>query len=261
MLLTYLWLWQFQTIQWFIAGSIIVSASRECVLAGVLIVNGQDKYQILLFWAGAAHVSYAAFLSFDILDNWNINSQCSTSCVRPGHVMVFLIVCFFFVLVCTGWSKYSWYQDSTIFCLSQWLRNVDLFFLAKKIISFNMLYWVIGWDKPFSLNLVFLTFASSLKIKAVCIGIVNMILLILLFSDPERSVNTSSWIFRLSMSRRDEASASSATFFYTFPGRYSDVTSYSSRIKSQRKTRSEVFSFQPLMELFLWSIKTMMGWW
>jgi hypothetical protein len=33
-----------------------------------------------------------------------------------------------------------------------------------------------------------MTFACSLKIKAVCIGVVNLILLMLLFSDPERSV-------------------------------------------------------------------------
>jgi hypothetical protein len=76
------------------------------------------------------------------------------------------------VLVCPGWSKYSWYQDSTLCGLSQWLRNVDLFFEAKKIIPFNMLY------KPFSLNPGSLTFACSLKIKAVGIGIVNLILMI-----------------------------------------------------------------------------------
>jgi hypothetical protein len=39
-------------------------------------------------------------LSFDISDKWNINKQCSTSCVRPSHVMVLLIV--FSVLVCPG---------------------------------------------------------------------------------------------------------------------------------------------------------------
>jgi hypothetical protein len=48
--------------------------------------------QILLFWVGAAHISYAPSLSFAILDKWNINNQCSTSCVSPGHVMIFLIV-------------------------------------------------------------------------------------------------------------------------------------------------------------------------
>jgi hypothetical protein len=36
-----------------------------------------------------------------------------------------------------------------------------------------------------------LIFACSLKIKAVCIGIVDLILLMVLFSDPERSVNAS----------------------------------------------------------------------
>jgi hypothetical protein len=46
---------------------------------------------------GAAHISYdySPSLSFDIFDKWNINNQCSTSCVRPGHVMVFLMVCSF----------------------------------------------------------------------------------------------------------------------------------------------------------------------
>jgi hypothetical protein len=43
MLLTYLWLQQFQTNQFLIAGSNIVSAKRECVLAGVLIVNVWDS--------------------------------------------------------------------------------------------------------------------------------------------------------------------------------------------------------------------------
>jgi hypothetical protein len=58
--------------------------------------------QILLFWEGVAHIScvFATSLSFDILDKWNIDNQRSTSCVRPGHVMVFLIV--FSVLVCPG---------------------------------------------------------------------------------------------------------------------------------------------------------------
>jgi hypothetical protein len=39
-------------------------------------------------------------LSFDIFDKWYINNQCSTSCVRPGYIIVFLIV--FSVLVCLG---------------------------------------------------------------------------------------------------------------------------------------------------------------
>jgi hypothetical protein len=38
-------------------------------------------------------------------------------------------------------------------------------------------------------------------------------------SDPERSVNTSSsWIFRLSISRWDKESAILSTFFFVFPG-------------------------------------------
>jgi hypothetical protein len=121
-----------------VTGSIIVNASRECVLAGGWcpyckwthqIHTSHDpgfEGQIMLFWVGAAHISclHAPSLPFYILDKWNINNQCSTSCVIPGHTMLFLIV--FSVLVCPGWSKYSWYQDSTLCCLSQWLRNVDL---------------------------------------------------------------------------------------------------------------------------------------
>jgi hypothetical protein len=45
------------------------------------------------------------------------------------------------------------------------------------------------WVSPLSLNPVSLTVACSLKIKAVCIGNVGLILLMLLFSDPERIVN------------------------------------------------------------------------
>jgi hypothetical protein len=50
--------------------------------------------QILLFWVEAAHISYFRdlSLSFDILDKWSINNQCSTSCVSSDHVIVFLIV-------------------------------------------------------------------------------------------------------------------------------------------------------------------------
>jgi hypothetical protein len=72
------------------------------------------KCQILLFWVVTGHIScdYSPSLSFDILHKLNINNTCSTSCVRPGHVMVFLIV--FSVFVCPGRIKYSWYQDSTL---------------------------------------------------------------------------------------------------------------------------------------------------
>ena len=44
---------------------------------------------------------------------------------------------------------------------------------------------------------------------------------------------------------------------FFFPGRYSNVTPYSSRSNSQRNTRSE--AFKPLKVLFLWSVKTMIG--
>jgi hypothetical protein len=81
------------------------------------------RCQILLIWAGAAHISciFSAFMSFDMLEKWNINYQCSKSCVRPGHVIVFLIVVS--VLVCHGRSKYSCNQESTLCLLSQSLRN------------------------------------------------------------------------------------------------------------------------------------------
>jgi hypothetical protein len=46
---------------------------------------------------------------------------------------------------------------------------------------------------PFSLDPVSLTFLCSLKIKAVWMRIVDLKLLMLLFSDPERSVNASSF--------------------------------------------------------------------
>jgi hypothetical protein len=69
-----------------VAGSIIVIASRECILAVVLIVNGvvppvpsdHDpgiKCQILPFLLGGAHIScvYTPSLSFDIFDKGNIS--------------------------------------------------------------------------------------------------------------------------------------------------------------------------------------------
>jgi hypothetical protein len=61
----------------------------------------------LLFCVGAKHIScvFALSLSLEILDKWCINNQYSTSCVRLGHAMVFMIV--FSVLVCPGKSKYS----------------------------------------------------------------------------------------------------------------------------------------------------------
>jgi hypothetical protein len=62
------------------------------------------KGQIQIFWVGVAHISFALSLLFDILDKWNINVQ--KICLRPFHIIVFLIV--FSVIVCPGWSKYSW---------------------------------------------------------------------------------------------------------------------------------------------------------
>jgi hypothetical protein len=59
-----------------IAGSIIVSASRECVLAGVRIVNEPTR------------------------STQAMTQGSDSAVVRPGHVMVFLIV--FSVLVFPG---------------------------------------------------------------------------------------------------------------------------------------------------------------
>jgi hypothetical protein len=161
-----------------------------------------------------------SFFSFDLLDKWNINIQGSISCVRQAHVMVFLIV--FSVDVLPGWSKYIWHQNSTLFCLSQWLRNVDLiFFLCNKVnhtLQYALLSDEVGIS-PFLLIPWLMFLVGSLKIKAV--WIVNSILLLLLLPDPERSVSaSSSWIFRFSMTRRDKTSAT--TFF--FGGIYSNVT-------------------------------------
>jgi hypothetical protein len=68
------------------------------------------------------------------------------------------------------------------------LRNVELssYFCSKE--DHTLQYVVLSNEvglSPFSLNLISLNFACSLKIKAVCIGIDHLILLMLLFSDPE----------------------------------------------------------------------------
>jgi hypothetical protein len=67
----------------------------------------------------AAHISYnySASLSFDILDNLSMNNPFSTSYVKLGHVMVFLIL--LSILIYPGWSKYSLYQGSTF--VSGWV--------------------------------------------------------------------------------------------------------------------------------------------
>jgi hypothetical protein len=56
--------------------------------------NPAIQCQIQLYWVVVARISFvhAPSLSFDIVDKWNINNQSSKSFVRPGHVMVFLIV-------------------------------------------------------------------------------------------------------------------------------------------------------------------------
>jgi hypothetical protein len=145
LLLTYLWLWQSQINQcWFLDLSLWVQAESVFWLVSLLLMDGTHQIhtnhdsgiqcQILLFWVGSTHISYALSLSFNILDKWNINNQCSTSCVRPGYVMYpWYSFLFLFVLFCPGWSKYSWFQDINDYFLSQWLRNVDLVsFLCSK---------------------------------------------------------------------------------------------------------------------------------
>jgi hypothetical protein len=68
-----------------------------------------------------------------------------------------------------------------------------LFFYSKE--DHTLQYIVLSNEVvliPFLLILIPLTFGFSSNINAVCIGMVDLILLMLLFSDPERSVNTSS---------------------------------------------------------------------
>jgi hypothetical protein len=93
-----------------VAESIMVSASREFILDGDLIISSlirstQAMYQILLFWLRAAHISCvtAPSMSIDMLDKWNINNQCPILCVRSGHVMILLMIGISF-LVCPGQS-------------------------------------------------------------------------------------------------------------------------------------------------------------
>jgi hypothetical protein len=133
--------------------------SWEWVLAGVLIVNVWHPPNPHKPWTRDL-MSDSAILSrsspyflhvsslFFIWHVWQVEHKQSMFNIlyntRPCHVMVFLIV--FSVLVCSGLRKYSWYQESTLCCLSRWLRNLDLFFVTKKIIPFNMLHWVMRLD-------------------------------------------------------------------------------------------------------------------
>jgi hypothetical protein len=72
-------------------------------------ILSDNRHQAKLF-------KFVTSLSFDIIDNWNIGNQFSTSCVRPCHVILFLVI--FSVLVSTM-NSYSWYQDSTLCLLFQ----------------------------------------------------------------------------------------------------------------------------------------------
>jgi hypothetical protein len=46
--------------------------------------------QILLFWMGSFHITcmFVSYFSSGIFDKWNINSQYSKSCIRPGRFIV-----------------------------------------------------------------------------------------------------------------------------------------------------------------------------
>jgi hypothetical protein len=193
MLLTYLWLWQFQTNQCCISGKKSWMDIADLFVASTIsnqpvfhfwiyhceckqrvcfcwcpyckwthqIYTNHDPgivCQIQLYWVGAFHISYVwdLSLSFDIIDKWNINNHCSTSCVRPGHFMVFLIVCFFCSILYR--MKYIFMlpgQHSLL--LSQWLRDVYLFcYLCSK--EYHTLQYVVLSNEvgliPFLLILV-----------------------------------------------------------------------------------------------------------
>jgi hypothetical protein len=134
------------------------------------------------------------------LTNGTWNNQYSTSCVSPGHVMVFLIV--FSVY-------YSLYQGSILCLLSQWMKNIDLIgYLCNKV-DHNLQYVVsneIGIS-PFLLILhswlcLFFEYQGSMHWD----WWFNIVDADVFWS--ERSINTSSfllsWISRISMSTRDK---------------------------------------------------------
>jgi hypothetical protein len=166
-----------------VAGSIVVSTSRECVLSGVLIVNEVvppdphkswprdcvSDHAILDESSPYFLLVYAHSLILDIIDKWDIKNQRSKSCVRRGHFMIFLI--FFTVLVCPRWSKYSWYQDSNLCYLSQWLRNVYVVCYICTKDNHTLQYAVLSNEEAFSLNPTFLTFACFLRSRQYAMGI------------------------------------------------------------------------------------------
>ena len=88
-----------------VAGSIIVRASRECVLSGVFTVKGPTRStQTMTQGSDSAILGgskpYFFRSRFVNCQTGQVEHKRSTSCVRPGHVIVFLIV--FSVLVCPG---------------------------------------------------------------------------------------------------------------------------------------------------------------
>jgi hypothetical protein len=107
-----------------VTGYIVVSASRECFLVGVLTVNEParstqtmtQEYSVRFCYFGWEQTIFLAcmiLLCPLIVNKCKISNQFETSCVIPGQFMVFLIL--FSVLVC----KYSWYQERIFYLVSQ----------------------------------------------------------------------------------------------------------------------------------------------
>jgi hypothetical protein len=109
-----------------------------------------------------------------------------------------------------------------------------------------------------SLNTDFLIFYCPLKIKAVCIGIVDLILLMLLFSDPLFLLEFSGYQCQDGIKyplQHFSFLGDTQMLLYILQGVKASM--YANCGLKLRKTRSEAFKL--LKELFLWSIKTMIG--
>jgi hypothetical protein len=157
----------------------------------------------------------------------------------------------------------------TRFYEKSWMDVTDLFVASTISNQHVMYFWVYNCDcKQGSIECILhgviiingLTKSTQIMIQGSYVrfcyfGWENPYFLFVRFFFVIWYTSMSSWIFRLSKLRRDKALVLLTTFF--FPGSYSNVTPYSSRIKSQRKTRSE--AFKPLKILFLWSVTTIMS--
>jgi hypothetical protein len=81
-----------------VAGSIIVRASRECVLSGVFMVKGPTRSTQTMTQGSDLAVlgGKRPYFLRSFFVNWQtgqVEQKRSTSCDGPGHVIVFLIVC------------------------------------------------------------------------------------------------------------------------------------------------------------------------